>query len=145
MAKAKTNIMDAFNKVDKLNTLANRTFNPLQSKRQIDAIVKPLTAGLSKETAGRFTEQDAGMLEALWPTPGDSEETVTEKRDRINRLISEKMNFPELTGNGIDPTKFSSTSGEPKIAPEHQKFADFAKKNPNHPMAIAAKKKLGIQ
>lgn len=144
MAKAKTNLLSGYDKVAKLQTLSNRIGSPLQSKRQIDAIIKPLTAQLSKDTAGRFTEQDAGMLETLWPKVQDNQETIDENRKKLQNLIEQKMNFPQLTGLGIDPSKFNSTSGEQQIKPEHQKFADFAKKNPNHPASQAIKKKLGL-
>jgi hypothetical protein len=55
------------------------------------------------------------------------------------------MNFPALTGVGIDPSKFDSTSGKPQVKPEHEKFLQFAKQNPNHPASLAIKKKLGIE
>lgn len=116
--KAKDNILGAFEQVAKLNTVGNRILSPIQSSRQIDAITGPLTAGLSKETAGRFTEQDAGMLAGLWPKAGDSEETIQRKKSQINHLVTEKMNFPMLKTLGINPEstgRYAQDSGQKKI------------------------------
>jgi hypothetical protein len=105
MTRAKDNILNAFDKLTQTNTLGNRVSSPIQSGRQVNAIKDPLIAGLSKETAGRFTEQDSHMLETLFPAPGDSTDTLNEKRTRINNLISEKMNFPQLDFYGINPNQ----------------------------------------
>jgi hypothetical protein len=102
VVRARDNIVSAFDQVAKINTVGNRVLSPIQAKRQVEAITSPLTAGLSKETAGRFTEQDAKMLETLWPTPGDSAQTINTKRSQINKLVSEKMHFPMLQAYGID-------------------------------------------
>lgn len=105
--RARDNILGAFDQVNKINTVGNTIMSPFQRGKQVDAITKPLTAGLSKETAGRFTEQDAQMLEALWPARGDSAETVAQKRAQIEKLVSEKMNFPMLKPLGITPESMS--------------------------------------
>jgi hypothetical protein len=103
MVRARDNILSAFEKVNKLNTLYSRTTSPLQSRSQIAAIKDPLVAALSKETAGRFTEQDAKFLDGLFPHVSDNAQTVAAKKQQIDKLISEKMHFPRLQAFGINP------------------------------------------
>lgn len=111
MSKAKDNIMASFNKLAEINTLGNRAASPIQTSKQVAAIRDPLVASLSKETAGRFTEQDAKYLETLFPAVGDSSKTIALKRAQINKLISQKMNFPRLKSVWIDPLKGARFGG----------------------------------
>lgn len=101
MNKSRDNLLGSFDKLAKINTIGNRIGSPIQSKKQVDAIVGPLVAGLSKETAGRFTEKDSGMLAPLFPSPGDDDQTLNIKRSQMEKLIGEKMNFPILNTYGI--------------------------------------------
>lgn len=108
-------LLDAFDKVSQLQTPGNRIGSPIQSHSQISALTEPLTAGLSKETAGRYTEQDAAALNKLWPSATDSKESRDLKRNALVRMSQEKLgsnNFQVLRGNGIDLQKF------PQFAPE---------------------------
>lgn len=110
--KAKDNILSAFDQISKLNTVGNRVGSPLQSSESIKAIKDPIVASLSKGTAGRFTEADAGMLETLFPTLKDGPQSLAVKRQRLNALVSEKMNFPRLKSLGIDPTSHGRFNGQ---------------------------------
>ncbi len=107
MNKARDNALTAFNQVSNLATFAEKGTHPIDNPRQIHALTSPITAALSKATAGRFTEQDAGMLESLWPLRGDSDKTREIKRIQMDKLISEKMNFPTLKAWGLDPAQWS--------------------------------------
>ena len=100
------NALGAFDKLANINTIGNAAMSPLQTSRQVHAIQDPLTAALSKGTAGRFTEQDAGMLDSLWPAKGDSAQTVAMKRMQLQKLAEEKMHYPQLNQWGIDPRTF---------------------------------------
>lgn len=102
MASARDNVLSGFDKLAKINTVGGRMGSPLQTSKQVNAIKQPLVAGLSKATAGRFTEQDAGMLDSLFPAPGDNAETIAIKRNQAAKLISEKMHFPILETYGIN-------------------------------------------
>lgn len=115
--KARDNAINAFDKVSQLNTIGSRVGSPLQSKSQIKAFTQPITAQLSKATAGRFTEQDAGYLETLWPNLADDEKTRLVKRAQMNKLINEKMNYPTLKAYNIDPAQFGQygTNGQARI------------------------------
>lgn len=111
MIASRNNILGAFDKIAKLNTISSRIMNPIESKRQIDAILGAFLPGLSKETAGRFTEQDAKMLEHTLRSPiGASAETQAIARSALDRLVQEKMHFPVLKGWGIDPTQSAQGS-----------------------------------
>lgn len=116
--KARNNALQAFDFVTKNNTWGNRLLNPLQSKSQIKAAIDPITAQLSKATAGRFTEQDAGMLESLWPKINDKPAAVNFKRQQINKLISEKMNYPILEPYGITPESIGGSASMGAKIPE---------------------------
>lgn len=117
MSAARDNLLSGFDQVSKLQTISSRALSPIQSKAQIAAITGPLIAGLSKATAGRFTEQDAKMIEPLFPEITDNDETRMVKRRRLQQLIEEKMHFPTLQFFGIDPKSMGqfSSSGQPKI------------------------------
>lgn len=101
MYKAKDNILGAFDQLSKINTYGNAVTSPMQTAKQVAAIKDPLVAGLSKETAGRFTEQDASYLGSLFPAKGDSDATIDKKRSQMNKLVSEKMHFPMLDAYGL--------------------------------------------
>ncbi len=97
----KDNVLSAFDQLDKINTVSGSLTSPLQTPKQVDAIKKPIIAALSKGTAGRFTEADAGFLESIFPAKGDNKETIQLKRNRLEKLVAEKMNFPILRSYGI--------------------------------------------
>lgn len=116
--KARDNLINAFDQVAKMQTIGNRLANPVQSKSQINALVEPLTAGLSKETAGRYTEQDANAIKTLFPTMTDNAETVAKKRAQMIKTATEKMNYPELKSIGIDTESMGNSkamAGAPEI------------------------------
>ncbi len=115
--KSRDNILGAFQQLKQINTVGNAVTSPMQTKRQIEAIMNPLTASLSKETAGRFSETDAHFLQSLWPAKGDNDETIQRKYNAINHLVSEKMNFPLLDSYGIRPGSQSrfDQGGQKKI------------------------------
>jgi hypothetical protein len=101
MNKAKNNANGLFQQISKIQSVGNRLASPVQSSRQIDALWDPFVAGLSKATAGRFTEQDSSMLNTLRPNLWDNEETKKMKQGRLNKMMDEKMNFPILNGYRI--------------------------------------------
>lgn len=106
-ASARDKVLQAMDKVAQINTVGNRALNPLQSKRQIDAITGPMVAGLSKETAGRFTEQDAGMLAPLFKTLGDNPQTLAVKKQEAMDLFAPKLQSSVLEGYGIPISKMA--------------------------------------
>lgn len=99
---AKNNILSAFDKLNQINTVGGLAISPIQTQKQVAAIRDPLIASLSKATAGRFTEQDAKMIEPLFPAKGDSAKTIAQKRNQLNQIISEKLHFPTLEAYGIN-------------------------------------------
>ena len=103
LVKTKDNLLSAFDQVEKINTVGGALTSPLQTHKQTRAIIDPLVAQLSKETAGRFTEADSAMVESLFPAKGDNPQTIAIKRQKLQSLISQKMNFPLLKSYGLDP------------------------------------------
>ncbi len=69
-------------------------------------------AQLSKETAGRFTEQDAKFISNLFPAPGDTAETIGDKKQQLQNIITQKMNFPTLSSIGVNvrPKEYANTN-----------------------------------
>lgn len=102
MTKARDNALAAFDQITKLNTVGNRLAHPIDSAKQINAIKGAILPALSKETAGRFTEQDAHMIEKIFDTMGAGPDAVNTARAQLNKLVSERMNFPLLRAYGID-------------------------------------------
>lgn len=148
VSKAKQNVLSAFNEIAKINTPGNRTLNPIQSRSQINAIKDPIVAGLSKDTAGRFTEQDAKMLDSIFPSVTDNEASIARKRQQLDVLLSKKMQYPTLAGNYLDVDKFQSTTGDQaaKLSPQQQEWVKWARgPGANTPKAALLLKKLGLQ
>lgn len=105
----KDNLLSAFDQLTKLTTLGSKVKSPFANGEKIDALKGPLTAALSKGTAGKFTEQDAHMLDALWPSLKDNDSSLAVKRTQLIKLIQEKMHFPVLKGNyGLDQSVMNS-------------------------------------
>lgn len=117
MQKGKDNLLNAFDQVSQKRTVLNRIASPLQNERQVEALIGPLTAQLSKDSAGKFTEQDAKMIEHFWPSYGDNAETLKLKKDQLNKFVSEKMHFPLLDAYGVKPNLNSiyNAQGQKKI------------------------------
>lgn len=115
--KFRDDLLSAWDKVEKLNTAKNWALHPLDTSAQIDALKKPLTAALSKGTAGRFTESDAGMLDPLWPKGWTGEKANQTLRAAINKIATQKMNFPSLSPYGITPERYGryGTQGQNKV------------------------------
>lgn len=123
MSKAKALALGAFDEASKINTISNRLENPVQSGYQIDALIDPVVAKLSKDTAGRFTEQDAKMLDGLVrPKLSSNDETRALQRRKLEETLNEKMNFPRLKAWGI--TVPGSTVATPDSSLVERQAAD---------------------
>lgn len=103
MSRQRDNLLNAFDQVNKLNTVGSRIASPLQSTRSADALTEPLLAQLIKDSEGRITPQDTEMMKGLFPKVGDSDQTRRLRRSQLNKFISEKMNYPALRPYGFDP------------------------------------------
>jgi len=90
------NFTTTFDKLNQMGT-AGRLIHPGAT----DALVDPLLTKLSKDTAGRFTEADAGMIKPLFPAAGDSEKTLQLKRAQGLKILMEKAHSPLLDAWGI--------------------------------------------
>lgn len=108
--KAKDNALSGFDQLSKINTFGNYATSPWQNPSQVKGIRENLIATLSKATAGRFTEQDSKMLDSVMPYKTDNQDSLNIKRERLNRLLSEKMNYPELKQYGITPDTLGGSS-----------------------------------
>lgn len=104
--KTRDNVIDAYDKVAKLNTVANKV-NP-QAQQQIAALMNPVIAQVSKDTAGRFTEQDAGMIQSLFGSAIANQDTVAANRAALVKMMTQKANFPMLKSIGIDTSHFGA-------------------------------------
>ena len=123
MAKARDNVLEGYDQIAKINTVGNRTFSPIQSKREIEAIRGTIIPALSKASAGRFTREDAAYIEKIFSEPGNTESTVKKNKEHLLKFINEKMNFPQLKAYNINPNPNSLyqpdgssviTQGKPK-------------------------------
>lgn len=117
LAHGKENVISAFDQINKINTLSNRVTSPIQSSKQIDAIMNPVLAELAKDLAGKFTEYDFKIMRDSFPSAGDNEETVAIKKNRLVNLINQKNNFPMLQSYGINVNKMGryGAGGEKRI------------------------------
>ena len=104
LQKGATNAVNAYDKVNAM--VGGGVFSP----NQRDALINPVIAQLSKQTAGKFTETDAHFISSLFPQKGDSGETRKVKREQLIHLLSEKMNSNLLRSYGIPAPKLHNTA-----------------------------------
>lgn len=102
MVKARDATLSAFEKVAKLNTLSSRAGSPIQSGKQIEALINPLLMELAKDTAGKFSEMEYNELKPLMPGLLDDENTLNLKKQKLLAMIQKKMNTPILSSYGIN-------------------------------------------
>lgn len=116
MSKGKDNLLGAFDQLNGLNTVGNRVAHLGFEPAKVNAIRDPLLAQLVEDSEGRITPQDTEMIKSLFPSPGDAPDTLSVKRNQLNKFIGEKMNFPSLQYYGFNPNagRYTST-GEKKI------------------------------
>lgn len=112
--KAQDAALDAFDQLNKINTLSNRVTSPLQTPKQASALRNNLAVQLARAAAGRVNEYEFQAAKELFPSPGDSEETVKMKRSSLVKFLQEKMQHPVLDSYGIQPGvgKYSGNMGE---------------------------------
>jgi len=144
LVRARENTLDAFEKIDEMKSLWKQTSEPWDADSRIKALRDPIVAKLSKETAGRFTEQDAKMLETLFPHTKDDPETIATKRQKLKDLIDEKMNFPALKQWDIGGD-YGAETKESKLTPEQKTYLEWARKNPSNRVSQQFFKKYGVR
>ncbi len=118
LAKARDMTLNALQEVAKINTLGHRISSPMQTPSRINALKQPVVAALSKATAGRFTEQDAHMLDTLFSSMTDNAETNALKLRQADKLISEKAVYPTLKAYNVDTSKFGRYGAPTGAAPQ---------------------------
>lgn len=104
MVNVRDRVLNAFDQIAALNTPMNK-LNP-QARSKIAGLIGSVVPGLSKDTAGKYTEADAKQIEAGFKSVLDNKQTVEEKRAMMDALTKEKMhpnNFPILSTYGIRP------------------------------------------
>lgn len=106
MSKQKDNLLSAFDKIEKVDTVGQRIKSPIQTPKQIHAILEPMLADLVKDSEGRINETTVEMIRHLMPAAGDDPQTTHQKRSQLNTFLSQKMSFPSLKPYGIDPNNF---------------------------------------
>lgn len=138
--------LQAFDQAAKLQTLGNKIGSPFQTSSRISAIVDPIVAGLSKETAGRFTESDSKALAPLFPHLTDDANTLAIKRQQIVNQFTPKLQSSVLAGYGLDPSRFTGISqNAPQAVNQQDEILKWARANPNNPKAAKVFQKLGIK
>lgn len=108
LGAAKKRAMEVFDQVVKINSMGNRLMNPIQAKKQVEALVKPLVLGMTKATAGRVAEYETTMLEPMFKELTDNQQTVDIKRKSLDNFFNEKAKFPVLEGYGLRVPGFNS-------------------------------------
>lgn len=113
---ARDRILKGFDQISKMQTILGQ-LNP-QNKMKINNIISATVPGLSKETAGRFTEQDAAYIEHLMKQSAfSSAETKAQARQQLLQLMNEKMKFPQLEGLPI-PVRMGASATPGRVISE---------------------------
>lgn len=90
------NTLGDFEKLAKLNTVANRVGSPIQSTKEIAAIKGAALDKLTKDISGRVTPETVKLIGGMFDTFGGNEKTLRIQKQKINELLSQGMNFPQL-------------------------------------------------
>jgi hypothetical protein len=84
------------------------------------------------------------------PQFGDDDATIAKKRLALQGYLESKASAPTAKGNGIDLSRFASTSTDPRaqFTPQesqiYQESIQRLRQNPNDQFGLAALKKLGV-
>jgi hypothetical protein len=115
--QALDNLRETAQQVRKVNTLENRVMNPLESKRQVDALIEPTLGKLTKDTEGRVTPTDLETIRPLFHQVGDDAKTDALKQQKLDEFVSSKMNYPDLAPYGIRPKQKFKPQSSFNLAP----------------------------
>jgi hypothetical protein len=103
---SRDNAVKAFDKIAALQTTGNYLSSPIQTSQQIKALKDPVVAGLSKETAGRYTEQDSKALDSIFGRVTSNAKTNALQRQALLDLYAQKHNpgaYATLQSRNINP------------------------------------------
>jgi hypothetical protein len=99
------NALDSFDQVAKLNTVAG-TLNP-ETQLKIAALKNATLDKLTKDTSGRVTPETVHLIGSIFDTKFANQDTINVQRRELDKLLTQKMNYPRLNnptiGLGIDP------------------------------------------
>lgn len=91
-----------FDAIARIQNVASRVGSPIQSKKQIDALVEPYLGQLAHETDGRVTPQEMEQMRRMFPAIADDEKTRETKRNALRNLLRSKgQPTPILDSYGI--------------------------------------------
>ena len=96
------NTLNAFDQVAKLQTLAGKVGSPIQNPSQIKGIQDSMLDKLTKDTSGRVTPQSVSLIGGGMPLLRDDAKTVALKRQAVERLVSQGMNYPLLQSQPLN-------------------------------------------
>jgi hypothetical protein len=100
--KGRDAALQAFDELNKVNTIGGRITSPVQTPKQAAALRNNLSVQLARAAAGRVNEYEFEAAKQLFPAPGDDDQTVKIKRQSLMHFIQEKMNTPILSSYGIN-------------------------------------------
>src|SRR5882724_2231190 len=103
---ARDHAMDVFNQLNKINTVGNRIGPPIQTPKEVGALIENAATMLAREEAGRVNEYEYAGAKKAFPAPGDNAQTVKIKLPNLLGIINPKIISTTLSGMGIDPEKF---------------------------------------
>lgn len=110
-------VLNAYDKIAKINTLGNRALNPYQSKLQIDAIEGPVLDKMTKDTSGRVTPETVGLIRSVFKKIGADPQTVAIGRKSAQDLMTQNMHYPIMQSYGMNPMNWGKygANGQSKI------------------------------
>lgn len=101
-------VNDTLDKAFKVNSLGNRTKNPIQSREQLKAMEVNLL-GVLKPIFNNFSETDKEQALANMPSLTDNAETLANKKQNMQNLIKVNISTPTLDRYNIKLPEFIST------------------------------------
>lgn len=136
--QTRAHVLETWNKVKELNTVKNRMTNPLQTSRQVSALVNVASMALAKLSgSGQLSNEEREAVQGAFTNVGDSKETDAVKLRNIESIMDQKKTQAPVFKNatGIDLSKFQSTNPELSDpgAQERQAQILYALQNANNP------------
>lgn len=94
MSQLRDNVLQAFDQIAQLNTVAGNTAHPIDNQRKISALRGAALDKLTKDTSGRVTPETVKLIEGLFPQAGSGADVNPVQRAQLNKLLTQGMHFP---------------------------------------------------
>ncbi len=144
--------MEAFDKAAKDSRVMSG--GPAAAKNMIPGVTSAYNKELEAKMGPTFADVEGTVRQAAMdnmahnthPQAFDNDNTILRKREALKAYLASKESAPTARGYGIDLSKFSSTSSDPRMrfTPQQQQWYNWSVQHPEDPKSKAFMKKVGL-